>query len=260
MKGRNAVVTGSTSGIGLAIARALAAQGCNVALNGFGDAAEIERLRAGIAEGSGVRVTYLDADLSRPDEARRLVAEAAEALGGPVGILVNNAGIQHVAALHEFPEDKWDLVLAVNLSAAFHTIKAALPGMMAARWGRIVNVASALGLVGAPHKPAYVASKHGLVGLTKAVAVEVAELGITCNAVCPGMVMTPIIEGQVAGQAKATGLAPEEVVKTVFLQNQPTRRAVTVEEIAGAVTYLCSAAAASTTGTSLSVDGGYTAR
>jgi len=259
MKGRNAVVTGSTSGIGLATARALAAQGCNLVLTGFGDAAEIERLRADFAERSGGTVVYVPADLGRPDEARTLMARAAEALG-PIDILVNNAGIQHVAPVHEFPDERWDAVMAVNLDAAFHTIKAALPSMIERRWGRIVNVASVLGLVAAPHKPAYVAAKHGLIGLTKAVALEVAELSITCNAVCPGLVMTSIIEGQVADQAKVTGLPPEEVVKTVFLANQPTRRPVTPEEIAGTIAFLCSDAGASVTGTSIAVDGGYSAR
>jgi 3-hydroxybutyrate dehydrogenase len=257
MRDRNAVVTGSTSGIGLATARALAAQGCNVMLNGFGDRAEIDRTCADIAVGNGVRIVYSDADLSLPDGARALMATAADTLG-PIDILVNNAGVQHVAALHEFPEDKWDLVLAVNLSAAFHTIKAALPSMMERRWGRIVNTASVLGMVGAPHKPAYVAAKHGIIGLTKAVAIEVAEHGITCNAVCPGTVLTPLIEKQIAGQAQVTGLPEDEVLKAVFLQRMPLGRLVTPDEVAAAIAFLCSDAAASMTGAAIPVDGGYT--
>ncbi|WP_029003209.1 3-hydroxybutyrate dehydrogenase [Azorhizobium doebereinerae] len=259
MKGRNAVVTGSTSGIGLAIAHALAAEGCNVMLNGFGDPAAIDVTRREIAEKTGRTVRYFAADMGRPDEVRALVAAASSALG-PVDILINNAGVQHVAPLADFPDEKWDLLLAVNLSAAFHATKAVMPSMLDRRFGRIVNIASALGLVGAPHKPAYVATKHGLVGLTKSVALEVAQAGVTCNVVCPGMVMTPIIEMQVADQARVTGLPPEEVVQGVFLENQPIRRPVKLEEIAAAVVFLCSDAAAGVTGTALSVDGGYVAR
>ncbi|MEP9377806.1 3-hydroxybutyrate dehydrogenase [Aquabacter sp. CN5-332] len=259
MKGRNAVVTGSTSGIGLAIARALAVEGCNVMLNGFGDPDEIEAIRAETAAMAGTKVAYMNADMSRPEEVRALMGRAVGEFG-PVDILVNNAGVQHVAPLADFPEEKWDLLLAVNLSAAFHASKAVIASMSERRFGRIVNIASALGLVGAPHKPAYVATKHGLVGLTKSIAIEVAEMGVTCNAVCPGMVMTPIIEMQVADQAKVTGLPPEEVVRQVFLENQPIRRPVTAEEIAGAVVFLCSPAGAGVTGTALSVDGGYVAR
>lgn len=259
MQGRNAIVTGSTSGIGLAIARALAANGCNVMLNGFGEVGEIEAARAALEAETGTRIAYCGADLARPEEARTLVARTREVLG-PVDILVNNAGVQHVAPLADFPDEKWDLLLAVNLSAAFHTSKAVIGAMTERRFGRIVNIASALGLVGAPHKPAYVATKHGLVGLTKAIALEVAETGVTCNAVCPGMVMTPIIEMQVADQARVTGLPPEEVVREVFLENQPIRRPVTAEEIAGAVVFLCSPSGSGVTGTALAVDGGYVAR
>ncbi|MEW6257356.1 MAG: 3-hydroxybutyrate dehydrogenase [Pseudomonadota bacterium] len=259
MQSRTAIVTGSTSGIGLAIARALAGSGCNVMLNGFGDPAEIETARAAIAAEAGTLIAYDAADLSRPDAVRALVARTTQELG-PVDILVNNAGVQHVAPLAAFPDEKWDHVLAVNLSAAFHASKAVIASMTARGFGRIVNVASALGLVGAPHKAAYVAAKHGLVGLTKAIALEVAESGVTCNAVCPGMVMTPIIEMQVADQARVTGLAPEDVVREVFLENQPIRRPVTAEEIAGAVLFLCSPAGSGVTGTALAVDGGYVAR
>ncbi|BAF89209.1 3-hydroxybutyrate dehydrogenase precursor [Azorhizobium caulinodans ORS 571] len=259
MKGRNAVVTGSTSGIGLAIARSLAAEGCNVMLNGFGEPAQIEMVRREMAETTGCTIGYSGADMGRPEEVRALIAAAQNTLG-TVDILINNAGVQHVAPLVAFPEDKWDLLLAVNLSAAFHATKAVMPAMLARGFGRVVNIASALGLVGAPHKPAYVATKHGLIGLTRSVALEVAQGGVTCNVVCPGMVMTPIIEMQVADQARVTGLPPEEVVREVFLENQPIRRPVKAEEIAAAVVFLCSEAAAGITGTVLSVDGGYTAR
>ena len=257
MQNRNAVVTGSTSGIGLATVRELAGQGCNVMVNGFGDRAEIDRTCAGIAEQSGTRIVYSGADLSRPEEARAMMAEAAGLLG-PVDILVNNAGIQHVAALHEFPDDKWDLLLAVNLSAAFHTIKAAVPAMRERGWGRIVNTASVLGMVGAPHKPAYVAAKHGIIGLTKSVSIELAPHGITCNAVCPGTVLTPIIEKQIAQQAQVTGLPEDQVLKAVFLEKMPTGRLIGPEEVAAAIAFLCSDAAASITGAVIPVDGGYT--
>lgn len=259
MKGRNAVVTGATSGIGLAIARSLAAEGCNVMLNGFGEPAQIEMVRHEMAEATGCTIGYSGADMGRPEEVRALITAAQNTLG-TVDILINNAGVQHVASLVAFPEDKWDLLLAVNLSAAFHATKAVMPTMLARGFGRVVNIASALGLVGAPHKPAYVATKHGLIGLTRSVALEVAQGGVTCNVVCPGMVMTPIIEMQVADQARVTGLPPEEVVREVFLENQPIRRPVKAEEIAAAVVFLCSEAAAGITGTVLSVDGGYTAR
>lgn len=257
MQNKNAVVTGSTSGIGLATVRELAGRGCHVMVNGFGDRAEIDRTCAEIAERSGARIVYSGADLSRPEEARALMAEAADLLG-PIDILVNNAGVQHVAALHEFPDDKWDLLLAVNLSAAFHTIKAAVPAMRERGWGRIVNTASVLGMVGAPHKPAYVAAKHGIIGLTKSVSIEVAGHGITCNAVCPGTVLTPIIERQIAQQAQVTGLPEDQVLKAVFLEKMPTGRLIGPEEVAAAIAFLCSDAAASITGAVLPVDGGYT--
>ncbi len=259
MKDRTAIVTGSTSGIGRAIAQALASEGCNVMLNGFGEAAEIEAARRQMGETTGRTIQYFAADMGRPADVRALVEHATRTLG-PVDILINNAGVQHVAPLADFPDDKWDLLLAVNLSAAFHASKAVMPSMIGRGFGRIVNIASALGLVGAPHKPAYVASKHGLVGLTKSIALEVAQTGVTCNVVCPGMVMTPIIAMQVADQARVTGLPAEEVVAGVFLENQPIRRPVAAEEIAAAVVFLCSEAAAGVTGTALSVDGGYTAR
>ncbi|MGQ9369429.1 3-hydroxybutyrate dehydrogenase [Azospirillum sp. ST 5-10] len=258
MKNRSALVTGSTSGIGLATARELARRGCNVMLNGFGDAGEIERLCAEIAAESGARIVYSGADLSRPAEIRAMLAQAVDALG-PLDIVVNNAGTQHVASVQEFPDEKWDLLLAVNLSAAFHIIKATVPAMIERKWGRIVNTSSVLGMVGAPHKPAYVATKHGLIGLTKSVAIEVAEHGITCNAVCPGTVLTGIIEKQLAQQAQVTGLSQEEVMKTVFLQNMPTRKFIPAEHLAATIAFLCSEEAGSITGATFAVDGGYTA-
>ncbi len=257
MSNKNAVVTGSTSGIGLATARELASRGCNVMLNGFGDRAEIDRLCAEIAEQSGSKIIFSDANMGKPEEVRRMMATAAEVLG-PIDILVNNAGTQHVAAAHEFPDDKWDLLLAVNLSAMFHTIKAALPSMIERRWGRIVNTSSVLGMVGAPHKPAYVATKHGVIGLTKSVAIEVGEHGITCNAVCPATVLTSIIKNQIAQQMKVTGLTEEQVMRTVFLENMPTRKLIQPEEVAATIAFLCSDEAKSITGAAITVDGGYT--
>ncbi|MGA1858836.1 3-hydroxybutyrate dehydrogenase [Azospirillum sp. 11R-A] len=254
---RIAVVTGSTSGIGLATVRELAGRGCDVMVNGFGDRAEIDRNCAEIAGRTGRRIVYSAADLSRPEEVRAMMADAADRLG-PVDILVNNAGVQHVAALDEFPDDKWDLLLAVNLSAAFHAIKAAVPSMRERGWGRIVNTASVLGMVGAPHKPAYVAAKHGIIGLTKSVSIEVAPHGITCNAVCPGTVLTPIIERQIAQQAQVTGLPEDQVLRAVFLERMPTGRLIAPEEVASAIAFLCSDAAGSITGAALPVDGGYT--
>lgn len=258
MEHRNALVTGSTSGIGLATARELANRGCHVMLNGFGDAAEIERLCAEIAARSGTKVIYSGADLSRPEEIHVMLAQAVEAFG-PLDIVVNNAGTQHVAPAQNFPDDKWDLLLAVNLSAAFHIIKAVIPAMRERGWGRIVNTSSVLGLVGAPHKPAYVASKHGLIGLTKSVAIEVAEHGITCNAVCPGTVMTAIIEKQIAQQALATGLPEDQVMNAVFLQQIPSRKLIPAEHLAATIAFLCSEEAGSITGAAIAVDGGYTA-
>lgn len=256
MSTKNALVTGSSSGIGLAIARRLAADGCNVMLNGLGDPAGIEAIRAEIAAATGATVLYSPADMSKPAEIRAMVADAIAAFGG-LDIVVNNAGVQHVAAVAEFPEDKWDLLLAVNLSAAFHVIKAAVPGMQARGWGRIVNTASVLGLVAAPHKPAYVASKHGIIGLTKSVALEVAPFGITCNAICPGTVHTPLIDRQIAQQAAVTGLPEDRVLQTVFLDRMPTGRLIAPEEIAATVAFLCSDGATSITGTTIAIDGGY---
>jgi 3-hydroxybutyrate dehydrogenase len=258
LAGRVAVVTGSTSGIGLGIARALAEAGADIVLNGLGEAGEIGRLRQELQAQTGIRVMFAPADMSRQDQVRAMVARAAEAMGG-VDILVNNAGIQHVAPIDAFPAEKWDAILAINLSAAFHATAAALPGMRARGFGRIVNIASAHGLVGSPFKSAYVAAKHGMVGLTKVTALEAAEAGITCNAVCPGYVWTPLVERQIEDQARSHGIPAEQVVRDVLLRNQPNKRFATVEEIGGIVAFLCGPAAASVTGTTIAADGGWTA-
>jgi 3-hydroxybutyrate dehydrogenase len=258
LQGRSAIVTGSTSGIGLGIAEALAAAGANVMLNGFGEAAAIEAVRAGLAQEHGVAVQYSGADMSKPDEVSAMVAAAEAAFGG-VDILVNNAGIQFVAPIEEFPAAKWDAILAINLSAAFHAMKAAMPGMRARGWGRIVNIASAHGLAASPFKSAYVAAKHGIVGLTKVAALELAEAGITVNAVCPGYVWTPLVEKQIDDQAAAHGIPRAQVVRDVLLKKQPNKRFASVEELGATVAFLCSAGAASITGTAIPVDGGWTA-
>jgi 3-hydroxybutyrate dehydrogenase len=258
LKGKAAIVTGSTSGIGLGIAEALAKAGCNVVLNSFTDSQEDRALAERLASEHGITARYMRADMAEPGECRRLVEQAIEALGR-VEILVNNAGIQHVARVEEFPPEKWDAILAINLSSAFHASAAAIPGMRAARWGRIVNIASAHGLTASPFKSAYVAAKHGLVGLTKTVALELAEEGITCNAICPGYVLTPLVENQIADQMKVHALPRERVVKEVMLQRQPTRDFAKVEDIGALTVFLCSEAAAQITGTTLSVDGGWTA-
>jgi 3-hydroxybutyrate dehydrogenase len=257
--GRSAIVTGSTSGIGLGIATALAQAGANVTLNGLGAASEIERVRAGLAERTGVAVRYSGADMSKGDEVTLMVRDA-EAAHGAIDILVNNAGIQFVAPIEEFPPARWEAILAINLSHAFYAIQAALPGMRARGFGRIVNLASAHGLVASPYKAAYVAAKHGMVGLTRVVALETAEANITCNAICPGFVRTPLVEGQIDEQAKAHGLPRERVISEVILAAQPSRRFVEVEEVAALAVFLCSDAARSITGAALSVDGGWTAR
>ena len=230
LKGKTAIVTGSTSGIGLGIANALAAAGCDIVMNGFGDRAAIERLRAGLAERHGVRALYLAADMAKPAEIRGLVAEAARQLG-TVDILVNNAGIQHVAPIVEFPEERWDAVIAVNLSAAFHASKAALPLMIARRWGRIINIASAHGLVASGDKAAYVSAKHGLVGLTKVAAIESANHGITCNAICPGWVLTPLVEQQIETRAQAEDVPVEAAREALVREKQPMLDYTTPEKI-----------------------------
>lgn len=258
LAGRTAIVTGSTSGIGLEIARALAASGANVMLNGFGEPEIVEETRQSLAADNNVKVLYSKADVSRPDDIAAMMERTEDALGG-VDIVVNNAGIQYVSPVEAFPVDKWDAILAVNLSSAFHTTRLAVPHMKAKGWGRIVNIASAHALVASPFKAAYVAAKHGIAGLTKTVALEVAEHGITANAICPGYVLTPLVEKQIPDTAKARGISEEEVVRDVLLAAQPTRRFVTVEEVAGLAVFLCSDQAKSITGTLLPVDGGWTA-
>ncbi len=258
LEGETAIVTGSTSGIGLGIARVLARRGANLVLNGFGDAGEIEIVRASLAMENNVEVTYHGADMSKPDAIEQMVQVAA-AHFGRIDILVTNAGIQHVSPLEAFPPAKWDAILAINLSAAFHTTRAVFTGMKARRWGRIVNIASAHALVASPFKAAYVAAKHGVLGLTKVTALEGAEHGITCNAVCPGYVWTPLVEKQIDDQARSHGIPREQVIRDVLLVNQPTKSFATVEEIGALTAFLCTDAAASITGTALPVDGGWTA-
>jgi 3-hydroxybutyrate dehydrogenase len=259
LSARSAIVTGSTSGIGEGIARAFAGAGANVMLNGFGDAAEIEKLRAAIAVEFGVKVVYCAADMSKPAAVTAMVDEAIAAFGA-VDILVNNAGIQHVAPVDEFPPEKWDAILAINLSSVFHATRAALPGMKARNWGRVINIASAHGLVASPFKSAYVAAKHGVVGFTKSLALEVAESGITANSICPGYVLTPLVEKQIDDQAKAHGISRDSAIRDVLLAPQPNKRFVTVDQVAALALYLAGDAAASVTGTAMSIDGGWTAR
>jgi len=258
LQGRTAIVTGSTSGIGLGIAGALAGAGAGVVLNGFGDPDEIERTRRALAQEHDVDVVFGGADMSKPAEIKSMAADVLDCFGR-IDILVNNAGVQHVSPVEEFPPAKWDAILAINLSAAFHLIRHALPGMKERRWGRIINVASAHGLVASPFKSAYVAAKHGIVGLTKVVALEAAEAGVTCNAICPGYVWTPLVERQIDDQARSHGIPPEKVVRDVLLANQPNKRFATVEELGALAVFLCGEAAASITGAALPVDGGWTA-
>jgi len=259
LKGKVAIVTGSTSGIGLGIAAALAAEGCDIMLNGFGDAAQIEETRADLAETHAVRVAYHPADVSKSAEIRDLVASTAGRLGSP-DILVNNAGIQHVAKIVDFPEDRWDAVIAINLSAAFHASKAALPHMIPKGWGRVINIASAHGLVASGEKAAYVAAKHGLVGLTKVTAIEVANQGITCNAICPGWVLTTLVQRQIDARAAAQGIPVEKAREDLVREKQPMLDYTTPEKIGALAVFLCSDGASTMTGAALSIDGGWVAQ
>lgn len=254
LQGRTAVVTGSNSGIGLGVATELARAGADLVLNSFTDRPEDHDLARRLAEEHGVKARYVQADMSKPDQCRALIAQA-----GACDILVNNAGIQHVAPIEEFPPQKWDAIIAINLSAAFHTTAAALPVMRKAGWGRIINIASAHGLTASPFKAAYVAAKHGIVGLTKVAALETAKEPITCNAICPGYVLTPIVESQIPDQMAANHMTREEVLEKVMLDRQPSRQFVTVEQIGGTAAFLCTPAADQITGTTISVDGGWTA-
>jgi 3-hydroxybutyrate dehydrogenase len=258
LKSYASIITGSTSGIGLGVATALAAEGANIMLNGFGDAAEIEKTRAGLESRFGVKVLYHGADMTKPADIRDMIASANAAFG-KVDILVNNAGIQHVAPIEEFPEEKWDAIMAINLSSAFHAIKAAFGGMKARKFGRIINMASAHALVASPFKSAYVAAKHGLYGLTKTVALEGAEFGVTCNAICPGYVKTPLVEKQIPDTAKARGMTEEEVIRKVILDAQPTKKFVTVEDVAALAVFLAGPNSGSMTGAAYQIDGGWVA-
>ena len=258
LQDKTALVTGSTSGIGLGIARALARDGANVILNGFGDAEDIEGLRASIAAEHNVQVRYDGADLSKQDQIEAMAAKAIAEFGA-VDVLVNNAGIQFVAPIEEFPVDKWNAVIAINLTASFHTVRLLLPAMKAKKWGRVINIASAHALVASPFKAAYVAAKHGIAGLTKTVALEVAEHGITMNAICPGYVWTPLVQKQIPDTAKARGISEEQVIRDVLLAAQPTRKFVQIDEVAAFAAFLASDGAASITGAVLPIEGGWTA-
>jgi 3-hydroxybutyrate dehydrogenase len=255
---RHAVVTGSTSGIGLALARAVAREGADVTINGFGDAKAIEAERAGIEKEFGVKAFYNGADMSKGPEVEAMIADAAAKMG-TVDILVNNAGIQYVSPIEEFPPEKWDAIIAINLTSAFHTIRAAVPGMKAQKWGRIINTASAHSLVASPFKSAYVSAKHGLAGLSKTVALELASFGVTCNCISPGYVWTPLVENQIPDTMKARRMTRDQVINDVILAAQPTKQFVTVDQVASLAVYLCSDAAAQITGANLSIDGGWTA-
>lgn len=258
LSGKTAVITGSTSGIGLGIAHALARAGAQIVLNGMGDAKDIEQTRDNLARAYNVDAIYNSADIGKPDQIANLVAAAEHEFGG-VDILVNNAGIQYVAAVEEFPVEKWDSIIAINLSGAFHATRLAVPGMKRNGWGRIINIASAHALVASPYKSAYVAAKHGIAGFTKTIALELAEHGVTVNAICPGYVMTPLVEKQIPDTAKARDISEEAVVRDVLLAAQPTKRFVEVSELAALAAFLCSDNARSMTGTLLPVDGGWTA-
>ena len=255
---KTAVVTGSTSGIGLAYARAFAKEGCNVLINGFGDAGSIETERAAIEKDFGVKAAYHGADMSKPLEIADMIAQAEKTFGS-VDVLVNNAGIQFVSPVEDFPLDKWDQIIAINLSSAFHTIRAAVPGMKARKWGRIINTASAHSLVASPFKSAYVTAKHGLAGLTKTVALELATFGVTANCISPGYVWTPLVEKQIPDTMKARNMTKEQVMNDVLLAAQPTKQFVTVEQVAALAVFLASDSASQITGANISMDGGWTA-
>jgi 3-hydroxybutyrate dehydrogenase len=259
LKGKCALVTGSTSGIGQGIAELYAREGANVMLNGFGDAAAIEKMRAALEKECGVKVRYHGADMSKPAEIADMMARAASELGA-VDILVNNAGIQFVAPIDEFPPEKWDAIIAINLTSAFHTTRLALKGMKARKWGRVINIASAHGLVASPNKSAYVAAKHGIVGFTKTLALEVAEMGITSNAICPGFVHTPLVQIQIEDRARELGITPEKAARDVILAPQPTKEFVKIDDIAAMALYLAGPNSAAINGASFSIDGGWTAR
>ena len=259
IKGKQALVTGSTSGIGLGIARALAAQGAHLTLNGFGEASQIEALCRAIAAQYGVQVHYDGADMTRPDQIEAMIRRI-EARAGAVDILVNNAGIQHTARVSDFPVDRWDAIIAINLSAAFHTIRCALPAMTARGWGRIINIASAHGLVASVEKSAYVAAKHGIVGLTKVVALEQAKTGVTCNAVCPGFVLTPLVQKQIDARAQARGVSVEQAKQDLLSEKQPSGEFVTPEQLGELCVFLCSPAADQVRGAAWNIDGGWVAQ
>ncbi len=258
LNSKTAIITGSTSGIGSGIARALAQAGCNIVIHGSRNSDAVESVRSGLETEYGITVRYQRADMSKPDEIEKMVVETEKSFGR-VDIIVNNAGIQHVAPVDEFPMEKWDAILSINLTAAFHMIRIATPVMRKNGWGRIVNIASAHALVASPFKSAYVAAKHGLAGLTKTVALELAEQNITCNAVCPGYVKTPLVDGQIASQAKERGITEEEVVRDVLLGAQPTKKFTTVEDLGALVVFLCSEPASNITGAIIPADGAWTA-
>lgn len=257
LTGKTAIITGSTSGIGLGVARGFAQAGINVVMNGFGDAEEIEANRKAL-EAGGARAIYHGADMTKPDEIEALVAHAIDTFGG-VDIVVNNAGVQTVAPVEDFPPDRWDMIQAINMSSAFHTVRHAVPGMKQRGWGRVINIASAHGLVASPFKSAYVTAKHGIMGFTKTIALETARDGITVNAICPGYVFTPLVENQIKDTAKARGISEDEVVNDVLLAAQWTKKFVTVEQIAGLALFLCSPTAENITGAAIPMDGGWTA-
>ena len=259
LNGKTALITGSTSGIGLAYAKVLAGEGANIVINGFGDAAAIEAERKGLEATSGAKALYSGHDLTKPDQIEAMMAEAADAFGG-VDILINNAGMQHVAPVEDFPVEKWDLIIALNLTSAFHTTRLALPHMKARKWGRIIQTASAHSLTASPFKSAYVTAKHGLAGFTKTVALETATFGITANCISPGYVWTPLVEKQIPDTMKARGMTKEQVMNDVLLAGQPTKQFVTVEQVAAMALYLCRDEAAQITGANMSIDGGWTAQ